>query len=153
MCCKRLARNTSGRKKSPSAHHRTILSGYIFVTKAGIDNRKKKLVKQHYLPHMSLQYGELRPLMAEIHWRVWGTPTNFNQFRILAALLHGTLVVGVSQTLRRSTEGATYIRQGAITLGTGSHSSYCLHKAEQTTSPRSTVLRAPPFVGTEIFSL
>jgi len=30
----------------------------------------------------------------------------------LAALLHGTLVVGVSQTLRRWTEGATYIRQG-----------------------------------------
>ena len=29
-----------------------------------------------------------------------------------AALLHGTLVVGVSQTLRRWTEGATYIRQG-----------------------------------------
>jgi len=32
---------------------------------------------------------------------VWGTPANFNGFRILAALLHGTLVVGVSQTLRR----------------------------------------------------
>jgi len=44
---------------------------------------------------------------------VWGTPANFNGFRVLAALLHGTLVlvVGVSQTLRRWTEGATYIRQ------------------------------------------
>jgi len=30
-----------------------------------------------------------------------GTPANFNGFRVLAALLHGTLVVGVSQTLRR----------------------------------------------------
>jgi len=29
---------------------------------------------------------------------VWGTPGNFNGFRVLAALLHGTLVVGVSQT-------------------------------------------------------
>ena len=28
-------------------------------------------------------------------------PGNFNGFRVLAALLHGTLVVGVSQTLRR----------------------------------------------------
>ena len=28
-------------KKSPSAHHRTTLSGYIFATKARIDNRKK----------------------------------------------------------------------------------------------------------------
>jgi len=50
---------------------------------------------------MSSQYGELGPLVAEIRWRVWGTPANFKRFRILAALLHGTLVVGVSQTLRR----------------------------------------------------
>ena len=40
-------------------------------------------------------------LTADICWRVWGTPANFNGFRVLAALLHGTLVVGVSQTLRR----------------------------------------------------
>jgi len=29
---------------------------------------------------------------------VWGTPANFNGFRVLAALLYGTLIVGVSQT-------------------------------------------------------
>jgi len=40
-------------------------------------------------------------LAAEIVSLVWGTPANFNRFRVLAALLHGTLVVGVSQTLRR----------------------------------------------------
>ena len=38
------------------------------------------------------------PLTAEIVSLVWGTPGNFNGFRVLAALLHGTLVVGVSQT-------------------------------------------------------
>jgi len=32
-------------KNSPSAHHRITLSGYIFATKAHIDNRKK-IVKQ-----------------------------------------------------------------------------------------------------------
>ena len=37
-------------------------------------------------------------LTAEICWRVWSTPANFNGFRVLAALLHGTLAVGVSQT-------------------------------------------------------
>jgi len=39
-------------------------------------------------------------LTAEICLPVRGTPTNFNGFRVLAAaaLLHGTLVVGVSQT-------------------------------------------------------
>ena len=40
MRCTRLAANT-GRKKSPSGHHRTTLSGHIFATKACIDNRKK----------------------------------------------------------------------------------------------------------------
>jgi len=37
-------------------------------------------------------------LAAEIFPVVWGTPANFNGFRVLAALLHGTLIVGVSQT-------------------------------------------------------
>jgi len=41
------------------------LSGYIFATKARIDKRKK-LVKQQYVLHMSPQYGELGPLAAEI---------------------------------------------------------------------------------------
>ena len=56
-------------------------------------------------------------LTAEIRWQVWGTPANFNGFRALTALLHITLVVGVSQTLRRGTEGATYIRQGDHHVG------------------------------------
>jgi len=44
----------------------------------------KKIVKQQYLPHMSLQYGELRPtIAAEIFALVWGTPANFNGFRVL----------------------------------------------------------------------
>ena len=36
-------------------------------------------------------------LGAETVSLLWGTSANFNGFRILAALLHGTLVVGVSQ--------------------------------------------------------
>ena len=40
-------------------------------------------------------------LAAEIVSLVWGTPPNFNGFGVLAALLHGILVVGISQTLRR----------------------------------------------------
>jgi len=55
------------------------------------------------------------PLTAEIGLPVWAA--NFNGFRVLAVLLHGTLVVGASQTLRRWTEGATYIRQGGHHVG------------------------------------
>jgi len=47
-------------QKSPSGHHRTSLSGYIFATEACVCNWKK-LVKQQYLAHMFSQYGELRP--------------------------------------------------------------------------------------------
>jgi len=48
--------------------------------------------------HNMVNFG---PLAAEILWRVWGTPANFNGFCVLAALLHSTLVESVSQTLRR----------------------------------------------------
>jgi len=41
------------------------------------------------------------PLAAEIGLPVWGIRANFKGFRVLAALLHGSQVVGVSQTLRR----------------------------------------------------
>jgi len=89
------------RRKSPSGHHRTSLSGYIFATKARIDNQKKNLLSSNIsstCPHSMVNFG---PLAAEIVLLVLGTPGNFNGFLILAALLHGTLVVGVSQTLRR----------------------------------------------------
>jgi len=56
------------------------------------------------------------PLSAEINLVVWGTPANFNGFRVLAALLHGTQVLGVSHTAAL-TEGATYIRQGGHHVG------------------------------------
>ena len=48
-------------------------------------------------PHNMVIFG---PLAAEIGSTVWGTSANFNGFRVLAALLHGTLVVDVSQTLQ-----------------------------------------------------
>ena len=102
MCCTRLAENT-GRKKSPFWHHHTTSSGCIFAAKACIQNPKKNLLNGL--------------LTAEICWRVWGIPANFNGFCVLAALLHGTIVVGVSQTLQHWTEGATYIWQGGHHIG------------------------------------
>jgi len=52
-CCTRLAENTGRKndaKKSPSEHHPTTLSSYIFATKARIDNRKKLVTQQYLLP-------------------------------------------------------------------------------------------------------
>jgi len=70
-------------RNSPSGHRRTNLTGYIFATKARINNQQK-IVKQQYLPHMSSQYGELRPTSGWDQFViVWGTTANFNGFRLL----------------------------------------------------------------------
>jgi len=81
----------------PATHHRTSLSGYIFGTKACIDNRKKNLLNSNTSSTCPDNMANLGLLKAEICWRVWGTPANFNGFRVFAALLHGALVVGVTK--------------------------------------------------------
>jgi len=81
-------------KNSASGHHRTSLSSYIFATDACIDTQwQKKLLNSNTAlrcRHNTVNFG----LTAEICWRVWGTPAYFNGFRVLAALLHGTLCSG-----------------------------------------------------------
>jgi len=91
-------RTQKSRQKSPCGHHPRNLLGYIFATKACIDNLKKNLLSSNIsstCPHNMVNFS---PLAAEIISLVWGTPGNFNRFCVLAALLHSTLVVGVSQT-------------------------------------------------------
>ena len=58
-------------KKSPPGHHRTTLSGYIFATKAHIDNRKNLLNSNtsRTCLHNVVNFG---PLAAEIGSLVWG---------------------------------------------------------------------------------
>jgi len=64
MYCTRLAGN-AGRKRSPSGHHRTTLSGYIFATKARTDNRKYLLssnissTSRHNMVNFSLLAAEI----------------------------------------------------------------------------------------------
>jgi len=79
-------------------------------------------------PHNIVNFG---PLAAEIGLPVWGTPANFNGFRVLAALVHGSQVVSVSQTLWHWTEGATYVRQATITLGIDPLSSFYMFVYEK----------------------
>jgi len=109
-------RTQKSRQKLPSGHDHTTLSGCVFATEAPIDNRKNLLSSNmsSRCPHNMVNFG---PLAAEIGSGVWGTPPNFNWFRVLTALLHGTPAVGISQTLRHWTEGATYIRQGDHHVG------------------------------------
>jgi len=59
-CCK--CRTQKSRLKSPSGHHPTTLSGYIFATKACIDNQKKNLLSSNIsstCPHNMVNFGRL----------------------------------------------------------------------------------------------
>jgi len=86
-------------KNSPSAHHSTNLSGCIFTIKACIDNWEKNLINSHISFRCLHHMANFGAQTAEIGLPVWGTPANFNGFCVLAALLHATLVMGVSQTV------------------------------------------------------
>ena len=118
MCCTRPAeiQDAKLRQKSPSARHCTILSGYIFATMACIDNRKKVLNGNIscICLHNMVNFGLLK---AEICWRVWGTPANFNGFSDLASLLHRRRSPEANQTLHDgwpSPELVHYTFSGAL---------------------------------------
>jgi len=89
MYCMRLPENT-GRKKSPSRHHRTTLSGCI-VAKGTYRQSEKNMLHSNASstctrkPNM-VNFG---PLPVEIGSGVWCTPANFNGFHVhvLTALL------------------------------------------------------------------
>ena len=90
-------------KNHESWHHRATLWGCIFAAKACIDSRKKDLLNSNISPTGSHDMSTFGPLTAKICSGVWGTPAHFkpfNGFRVLAGLLHGAVVMGVSQTLR-----------------------------------------------------
>ena len=100
MWCSRLAANTGRKKVAKNRHMGTIaqLRRAISSQLRHISTSKKNLLSSNIFsicPYNMVNFG---PLTAEIVSLVWDTPGNLNRFRVLAALLHGTLVVGVSQT-------------------------------------------------------
>ena len=105
-CCTRLAENT-GRKKSPKiaicAPSHNFVGPYLRNYLRHISTIGKQLLSINISSTCSHSHNMVNfgPLAAEIGPVVWDTPANFNGFRVLAPLLHGTVVVGVSQTLRR----------------------------------------------------
>ena len=104
MCCMRLAENTRRKTDAKIAfcapsHNFVGLCLHKFTTKARIDNRKKNLLNTNIsckCPHNMMNFD---PLTAEIGWRVWGTPANFDGFRVLASLLHRRRSTEVNVTL------------------------------------------------------
>ena len=65
-------------------------------------------------------------LAAEIGPVVWGTPANFNGFRVLVALLHGTHQWASAKVCGVEQRAPPIFGRAAITLGIGPHSGLCL---------------------------
>ena len=105
MCCMRLVENAGPKKNrqklaiwAPSHNFVGLYLRNYGTCRQSDNNLLNSNISLTY-PHNLVNFG---PLAAEIVSLVWGTPGNFNGFRVLAAaLLHGTVVVGVSQTLQR----------------------------------------------------
>ena len=93
-------------------------------------------------PHNMVNFG-LRA--AEIVSGVWGTPVTFNGFRVLAALLRGSQVVSVSQTLLVEQRVPPMFSRATIRLGIGPHSSslseLSLHNAVLRNTPQTVARR------------
>jgi len=99
MYCTRLAGNARRKNRRLGAIAqlcRAISSQLRHVSTIGKNSLNIRISPM--CPHNTVNFGLLE---AEIVSLVWGTPANVNRFRVFAALLHSTLVVGVSQTLRR----------------------------------------------------
>ena len=116
-CCTRLAENTGRKKVAKNRHLGSIAQLCRAISSQLKHVSTKNLSSSNTASTCPQNMANFGPLTAEICWRVWDTPANLNRFLVLAALLHDTLVVGVSQTLRRLTEGATYLRQGNHHVG------------------------------------
>ena len=101
MCRSRLAANTGRKNVAKNRHLGTIaqLRRAISSQLRHVSTIGKNLLSHNMsstCPHNMVNFG---PLAAEILSLVWGTPANFNGFRVLAALLLN-LLVGISQTVR-----------------------------------------------------
>ena len=87
------ARGSLQIQDAKNCHFDTIaqLCRAISLESRHVSTIRKKLVKNSNTsstcPDNIVHFGLLT---AEICWRVWGTPANFNGFRVLPALLHGS---------------------------------------------------------------
>jgi len=112
MWCTQLAENT-GLKISqnlPSGHHRATLSGYIFATKACIDN----LVKQQYLlPTCPHNMANLRPIKGWDRFSSLGHHSKFQRVLGLAFVTAATSLnrsqANFARCLAVSEAGTLYI--------------------------------------------
>ena len=100
MCCTRLTENTERKNYAKNRHLHTIAQFCRTVSSQlkDVSTIGKNLLNSNISSICTHNMLNL-PLTAEICWRVWGTPANFNGFLVLASLLHQRCSTDVNQTL------------------------------------------------------
>jgi len=102
MCCTQLVENTA-HKKSPKIRHRRIIAQLCRAVSSLIRHvstiRKKNLLNSNISSTCPHNMANFSPLVAEIGLGVWGTPANFNGFRVLPSLLQQHCSPEANQTL------------------------------------------------------
>jgi len=100
FCCARLTENRT-QKLRKYRHLRTIAQicramssqlSYVSIIEKNMSNSNVSSTRLHGM-------GNCGSLATEIDWWVWGTPANFNGFRVFASLLHRRRWTEVNQTL------------------------------------------------------
>ena len=135
MCGTRLDEN-AGPKKSPKiaiwAPSHNFVGLYLHNQGTYQQSEKNFLSSNMFFrcPHNMVNIGPLTPEIGPV---LWGTPADFNGFHVLAALLHGSQVLSVSQTLRRWTCSAG--RPSRWALAHASSSIYLLSSSSFFSSP------------------
>jgi len=98
-CCTRLAENTQRKKIAKNRQLGTIAQLVVLYFRKHVSTIGKNLLNSNIsstCPHNMLNFG---PLTAEIDSGVWGTPANFNGFRVLPSLLQRCRSPEANQTL------------------------------------------------------
>jgi len=121
--CKRLAAD-AGRKKSSKNRHLVTIAQFCRAISSQLRHVStigKKLLSANISSTCAHNMVNFGPLAAEIDPVVWGTHANFNGFRVLAALLHDTRVLGVSTLCGVEERAPPIFGRAAITLGIDPH--------------------------------
>ena len=126
MCCTWLAENT-GRKNDAKIAIWAPSHNFVelYLRNRGMYRQSEKNLLRSNIcytcPHNMVNFSLLA---AEIVSGVWATPVTFNGFRVLAALLRGSQIVSISQTLRVERRVPPMFGRATIRLGISPHSSY-----------------------------
>jgi len=100
MSCTWLTGNTGRKNDAKNRHLSTIAQLCLAISSQlrHVLTIGKNLLSSNISSRCSYNMVNFGPLTAEIDWWVWGTPSYFNGYRVFSALVHGSQVVGVSQS-------------------------------------------------------